>query len=214
MVDFLRSTVEWRQWGVNTLTFSAIGTIVLTMFQAWSLNKQARLIWDNKKGDSVSVVMFSYMLFYLVSFIIYGFFMKSIAAMANGLLVVFVIPIFLGLFKFKQFTLVERWCVPIFCILPVAMIFSPHKQFLFFCMLSGLLIAFACPARELLRSKDSGFVEVRVIATTMVVNVFWAAYAFAVGDVPLMIFNPLSFVLMVATLLLWIKYKRRPVYGE
>lgn len=213
MLEFLSSTVEWKQLGFNMLTFSAIITIVLTLFQAWSLNKQARVIWDNKKGDSVSVTMFSYMLFYLISFFIYGFFMKSIAVMANGLLAIFVIPIFLGLCKFKQFTLAERCCIPAFCILPVAIIVSPHKQLLFLCMLGGLLIAFACPARELSRSKDSGFVEVRVIATTMVVNVFWAAYAFAVGDIPLMIFNPLSFMLMGFTLLLWMKYKRISVCG-
>lgn len=213
MLEFLRSTVEWKQLGFNMLTFSAIITVVLTLFQAWSLNKQARVIWGNKKGDSVSVTMFSYMLFYLISFFIYGFFIKSIAAMANGLLAAFVIPIFLGLCKFKKFTSLERCCIPVFCVLPVAMLASPHKQSLFLFMLGGLLVAFACPARELLRSKDSGFVEVRVIVTTMVVNAFWFAYACALGDIPLMIFNPLSFVLMGFTLLLWMKYKRISVCG-
>lgn len=105
MVDFLRSTVEWKNWGMNLLTASALGTLVLTAIQSWSFAKQARAIWTNKNGDSVSVTMFGYLQFYLVSFVFYGIAMKSIAMMANGLLFICIIPIMFGLCKYKKITL-------------------------------------------------------------------------------------------------------------
>ena len=68
MIDFLRSTVEWKNWGMNVLTISALGTLVLTVVQARSFAKQAKAIWNSGKGDSVSVTMFGYLQFYLVAF--------------------------------------------------------------------------------------------------------------------------------------------------
>ena len=212
MIDFLRDTVEWKNWGMNVLTLSAIGAVVITVFQAWSFTKQAMVIWDKKRGDSVSVMMFGYLLFHLMSFSIYGFAMKSITIMINGLLFVCIVPIVLGLKKFKKITQLERWCVSAFSILPILMAVTPYKQTLLLCILAVLLVALACPAYEIWRNKDSGVVEVRVTIASMVSNMFWGVYAFMVWDIPLMIFNPLSFILMICTLFLWIKYRRKPVY--
>lgn len=214
ILDFLRSTVEWKNWGMNILTFSSIGAIIITMFQAWSFIKQSRTIWNKRSGDSVSMMMFGYALFHLMAFTVYGFAERGITIIINGLLFLCVIPIVIGLFKFKRITRAERHCVTAFGMLPAVMFFIPYKQIFLLCLLTCLLVAFAFPAYEIWRNKDAGVVEVRVTIASMTANMFWGVYAFMVGDVPLMIFNPLSFMLMVSTLLLWIKYKRRPVYGE
>ena len=211
MIDFLRSTVEWRNWGMNALTISALGTFVLTVFQTRSFAKQARAIWNSVKGDSVSVTMFGYLQFYLMSFVLYGIAMKSIAMVVNGLLFICIIPILFGLCKYKKLTLLEKCSVAAFSVLPVAMAVTPYKQQLFFCMLAGLLVALACPAYEIWRNKDAGVFEVQVAVATMCTNIFWAAYAFMVWDVPLMLFNPLSCALMVVTICLWMRYRRSPV---
>lgn len=209
MLDFLRSTAEWQQWGMNMLTFSSIGAIVLTLIQAWSFIRQARRIWSERSGESVSVKMFGYLLFYLISFVIYGIAMRKVTMIINGALFIVVIPIVLGLCKFKVITKGEQLCLLLFGFMPVWMAISGQKELLFFGMLVGLLAAFACPAYEIWRNKNAGSVEVRVVIASMFTNAFWTAYALMVWDVPLIIFNPISFVLMVATLFLWKKYQRK-----
>lgn len=210
-MNFLRSTIEWQQWGMNILTVSSTGAIILALFQAWSFTRQGMAIWRERSGDSVSVKMFVYLLFYLISFVIYGISMKKITMIINGLLFIPVISIVAGLIRFKPFTRIERYCLPLFSTMPIAMFFAPYKQALFFCMLVGLLIAFSCPPLEIWRNKDAGVVEIRVVVASMVTNLFWTIYALRVWDVPLIIFNPLSFFLMVTTLCLWRKYQRKPV---
>lgn len=213
MFDFLRSTVEWQNWGMNILTFSSIGAVIITGFQAWSFIKQSRAIWTSENGDSVSVTMFGYLLFYLISFVIYGLAARKITIIVNGLLFLCVIPIVIGLFKFKHVTRMERHCVAAFGMLPVIMFLTPHKQVFLLCLLACLLVAFACPVYEIWHNKDAGVVEVRVIIASMTANMFWGVYAFMVWDVPLLLFNPLSFALMVLTIFLWRKYRRKPIFA-
>ena len=101
----------------------------------------------------------------------------------------------------------------VFSLLPVVMAVTPYKQQLFLGMLAGLLVAFACPAYEIWRNRDAGIFEIRIDMATMSTNILWGVYAFMVWDVPLLLFNPLSFVLMVLTIFLWRKYRRKSIFA-
>lgn len=207
MQEFLRNSVEWQKWGMNVATISAIGATILTVFQGWSFIKQGQAIWRAKSGDSVSVLTFGYLYYYFMSFAVYALSMKSLVMLINGMLFLSILPITFGLAKFKRYTTWERILYSLFGIMPVWMFFAPYKKPLLLVFLGGLVVALLLPVREIWREKARGVVDIRFIVVGMITNIFWFVFALTCADdVPLLIINPVAFVISGITLWLWVKY--------
>ncbi len=210
MLEILKSTVEYKNWGYNALTFSAIGTFFFTFLQMWSFCQQSKLIWASRSGESVSVIMFSYWFFYWIAFSLYGVAGRSIAIVFNGLMFLVTAPILLGLYKFKGFSLQEKILFGVFALIPVAMFSCPkaQKPTLLLVLLMGILFSITLQPYEIWQKKSAGKVDPKLLAVFAVTSVFWFAYGVVIKDIPLMIFNPLAIVVLLITLGLWSKHRK------
>ena len=87
------------------------------------------------------------------------------------------------------------------------MIALPVKNFFYlFFSFFNILAAFTQPW-EILRQKNAGTVEIRLVIVYLVSCLFWIGYAYAIKNPLLEITCPIYFINNLATLTLWLKYR-------
>ncbi len=210
MYEFVRSTVEYQNWGWNAVVVGSFGAIIFTFIEGWGLWKQNQAIWRGKSGESVSVSWFSYFLFALAAFFFYGIHIHGIAAMFNGVALTLVhIPILLGLWKYKGFAKWEK--VQFFCLalMVPAMAFLPWKNEVFTIVSVGIIYSLATQPLELWKTKKTGAVEIKLLVVYTLSTAFWVIYAFAINEWVLEILTSVNLFLLGLATLLWFKYRAR-----
>ena len=60
MIEILEKTIEYKNFGLNALTISAIATIIFSLISGYGVGRQAWKIWSEKSGKSVSPIFFAY----------------------------------------------------------------------------------------------------------------------------------------------------------
>ncbi|RJQ28736.1 hypothetical protein C4565_03185 [Candidatus Parcubacteria bacterium] len=210
----MNSFVEIQSFGLNLLTISFLGTVLLTLLQMKSMYEQGKTIWDKRNGESVSVLQFSYFAAYLFAIFPYGIAQQSIALIFNALLGMFCFYVMVGLWKYKHGVPWYEWTLSFsfFLMIPL-MIFldSDGREFLFSALLFGILLFSACQLYELVREGKAGNIAINVQKMFMASNTFWFFYSLLIGNIPLMIFNPIAFVINWQIIRLAKKYSRATV---
>lgn len=204
---WLQGTVEYLNWGFNILTISAIATFFFSICQGWGIYKQSQLIQEETKGESVSVTLFSYWFFYFISFSIYGENQKSVAMLINSFLWIPCLLVLRGLVKYKKIKITEKISFLFFCLMPIFMFFTRNRDDLYSVYLFGILIFMSFQPFEIWQKNDSGAVSPQLLIAFFVTGVFWFFYALAIGNWPLMIFNPIACAIICVTFILWRKYR-------
>jgi uncharacterized protein with PQ loop repeat len=204
---FLTATLEYQHWGVNALTVSFFLSVAITLITAWGLVQQNQTIWRKREVEAVSIFWLVYYAILQLAILIYGASMHSAALVVNGLLALLYIPILLGLWKFKGFSLMENISAGILASAILSMLFLPFKsQFFFVFALGGLLSASMQPI-EMWQKKSARGVSIRLISTLLLGNIIWFVYGLAVHDWVLIIVNALAFIIFGTTALLWKRYE-------
>ncbi|OGY42633.1 MAG: hypothetical protein A2Y82_03035 [Candidatus Buchananbacteria bacterium RBG_13_36_9] len=200
--------MELKNFGWNLLTIGFCGTIFFTLFAAWGLWQQAKKIWLNKSGLSVSVFWFSYNIFLFSANIVYGYSINSLALVFNGVLLSLMhFPVLIGLAKFKGFKPIQKWLFVLYLGLIVLLIALPIKSQMYLLFSFVNIIALITQPWEIMKNKNSGMVEIKLIVVYLASTLFWVAYAFAIKDWALQIICPAYLIIWIATLILWVKYK-------
>ncbi len=201
--------MELSQFGWNALTIGFLGAVFFTLVEAWGVWQQNRAIWKNQSGESVSVIWFSYFAALLAVVFIYGIAIKSILLILNGLLIsILHIPILVGLWRFKGFTKTEKVMCACFLAAVVAMVIAPFKDWFFLLFTAGNILFSLNQPYEIWKNKNSGVVEIKLLAVYLASTLFWLIYGFAIGDWVLQIVNPAYMVTLTITVLVWFKYRR------
>ena len=163
-----------------------------------SIFSQGKLIWKNKNGESVSVLQFSYFAGYLFALFPYGIAQNSLALIFNSLLGFFCLYVTIGLWKYKKkIPNYELLLSGSFLVLIVFMIDlnSAGKEFLFSALLFGILLFSGHQLFEIIKKGKSGNVNIGVQKAFLASNTFWFFYSLFIGNMPLVIFNPLAFLI-------------------
>lgn len=213
MIEFLKNTVEYRQWGMNALTISFLFTLIFTGFQWWSYEWQKIKIVRNKSGEGVSVILFAYWIAYLTSLIVYGTYKSSLAMLVNGFLYIPCIFILIELWKYKGFAVLDIIAILCFAGMPVVMFVGENKDTIFLMFLFGILAPMLKQVYEILDSKDASDLDPRSMIVFMATNVFWFIYALKINHFALRVFNPISFLIFAIMLMLWKKYGKKNEYN-
>lgn len=214
VLQFLKNTVEWQGWGCNALTISFIGTVFFTILEGWGFWMQNRSIWQNKSGASISVGLFIYFGCLFITVIVYGYYIKSIAAIFNGMLGFLHLPILLGLWKFKGYTKLEKGCLCVFPFMIPAMIFLLEKDLLMISLMFGTIVPLLMQLYEMWRTKSAGVLNARFIGILIISTAFWVIYAFAIGNWVMEVIYPLTFVILILIFVLRFHYARPSGYRE
>lgn len=200
--------MELEKFGWNLATIGFSGTIFFTLVSAWGLWQQAGKIWRNKSGQSVSVFWFSYNLFLFTANVIYGFSLNSTVLIFNGTLSGLMhIPILIGLAKFKGLKRQEKLAFPLYAVLLLLMIVLSQKEIIYLLFSGGNVLALAAQPYEIMKKKNSGMVEVNLLAIYLTSTIFWVIYAFTIKSLALEIICPIYLILLSITLILWRNYK-------
>lgn len=209
MLHWFYTSLEYTNWGMNALTIGAIGTLAFTFIEGWGLHKQNQSIWNNDSGASASVTLFSFLMCFLFAFGIYGFYIKSISMIINGLILgVLHVPIFCGLWKYKTFTTMDKFSVAFSLAMIPAMIVFPWKDGVYLFIASCASLSGIAQAWEIWTEKDSGVVDIRLLITYLGSTLFWIIYATATHETPLMIMAWITLVILIAIIALWWTYRQ------
>jgi len=206
VVHFFKNTVEWQGWGYNALTISFIATAVFTVLEGWGFLMQNRSIWRNKSGESISVSLFIYFGCLFMTVILYGYYIRSMAAIFNGMLGFLHLPILFGLWKYKGFTKLEKAASCLFPLMIPAMIFLPWKDLLMISLLFGTIIPLVMQLYEMWRAKSAGVLNARFVAILIISTAFWVVYAFAIQNWVMEVIYPLTLVILVLIFALRFRY--------
>src|SRR3989344_5572692 len=99
LVEVLKSTAEYRNFGLNEATVGAFLVIPASYLQGTGFWNQGRKIWEDKSGASVSTLFIAYFFFFFVTFAVYGARERSMAMTGNGFLFLTILPVLAGLRK-------------------------------------------------------------------------------------------------------------------
>ncbi len=206
VIHFFKNTVEWQGWGYNALTISFIATAVFTVLEGWGFWMQNRSIWRNKSGESISASLFIYFGCLFITVIAYGYYIKSIAAIFNGMLGFLHLPILFGLWKYKGFTKLETGALYVFPLMIPAMIFLPWKDLLMISLLLGTIVPLLMQLYEMWRAKSAGVINARFIGILIISTAFWVIYAFAIRNWVMEVIYPLTLVILILIFVLRFRY--------
>ena len=180
----LEWTAEYKNWGWNAATVSTCIIIAVTGPETWGIIKQGETIWKDKKGDSVSNVMFAFTFSFFFVAAIYGWHLKSVSLIANSVITGFAqVPILWGLLKFKGFSKREFVLAGVFALMPIAELATSLRGELYLVFSFGLWYAFGAQLWELWREKARGEVDVRLLVVYLIATSAWTTFAFS-GDEP------------------------------
>jgi len=211
LIEILRQTVEFQNWGANFATFSFLAVVFFTILQGWSLFIQNNTIRKSRSGESLSTAFFIYCGCYFFMFMVYGITKNSIAMTFNGFLGIPYIPILFALYRFKGFTR-KDWSFLVLSslMIPTVYFLSGKARDVFtLAGLFGILVPLAGQVREMYRAKVPGSVEPKFIIAFMFSNMFWFVYGLTTGNWIFVVFNPISLTILTTALVLYLKYKKR-----
>jgi uncharacterized protein with PQ loop repeat len=205
--SWLRTTVEWHSWGYNALTISFIATVAFTLFQAWGLWKQIGTMRVRRSGESISLLLFSYLGCVFFSMLYYGLLVRSIAAVFNGLLGFLHVVVVVLLWRYKRIARAEMMLAATFPLMIVAMVVVPWRDTLLLVVMAISLVPMAHQPLEMWRNRSAGAVDLRYVAIFMASAGFWTIYALAIGNWVLSIINPAIAAILVITALLYVRFR-------
>lgn len=203
--------IEFRNWGLNPVTISFIGTLIMGYVFGYGLYKQAKAIKDADSGLSVPIPTNIYFAFHFFAFAVYGVRSHSLAMILNGLLGVLWLRVYFTASKYPDSTGRKPWHFAL-VLLPIAMFFTDHSQILMSAMYLSATIFLLDSPIEIFRKKDAGSVSLSYLVCFIVSAVFWSTFSSAIGDCPLFTANVTGIVIMSVTIYLWLKYKKEKVF--
>jgi uncharacterized protein with PQ loop repeat len=216
-MNFLANFVEYKNWGLNALTISALGTLFFTFWQLYATIDQTKKIWSKKSGQSISLQFFTYNFFYFISFTIYGMYQNSVAMIINGLLFVAYIPLLIKAWGIEKKDWKEKIIALFGTLLIPAIIIFPDKNLIFDISLFGLACFLAEQIRIVMRKKDFGALSIKFMLVYLAVNIFWLAFDIAIKNLSLGVFNSIGIIMYIFSIILYFRYKnpavKRSVYA-
>lgn len=210
MEYLIRETIEYQNWGWNMATVSFFATVFFTLWQGRSLFQQNSTIHNKRSGEALSVSFFAYSGSYFFSFLVYGLTKDSIAMTFNGLLGIPYIPILMGLYQYKGFTIKDWTVVLIFpLMIPTVLLLEESIRDIFIlCGLFFILVPLIGQTWGMYKTKSVGAVEPKFLKAFMAAGVFWFAYGLSGGGWIFVVFNPISFVVLGTALFLYHRYNK------
>ena len=210
VLNFFLTSEEVRKFGWNISTFWVIGVNIFTIVEWWGLRKQNKKIWKERSGESLSVTLFTFLLFATWAFIFYGIAIKSASSVINGLVLgIMYMPTVTGIWKFKQWSTREKIQFWIFTSMVPAMAFFPWYNEMFLIISVGIMIATGTMLWELRKVGKTGVLDIYLLGAYLASTVFWVGYAFSIEQWVLEILAIVNVILLCITTWVWCQYYRK-----
>lgn len=206
--DYLRSTLEWQNWGANFSTFVFLVTVILSCSQQWGILKQRKTVLGKHSAKSISVPFISYYACFGVSFLYYGLVTKSLAIIFNGSIGFFCFALLFAINKVQPLTRRQIFLFLLFLTMIAAMVLLRKKDDFLLLTMLGFTIPLVSQPIEMWRKKSIGVTDLRFIIPFLISGTFWTINAFIIGDWVLQIFCPITLLITLVVLGLWFHYRK------
>src|SRR3989339_375915 len=161
-----------------------------------------------------NAITISAIIIVIFSYFVYGIFTKEAAIIINGLASLFVVPIVVGLWRFKGFSKIDFF-VFLLCVLGfVVMLIFPFKKIMFLLFSFGSILALIAQLVEMHKTKAVGVIEIKLIRVYLVSTAVFVVYSIFVNDWPLLIISVLSFILLVIILLSYYRFMAGSTFND
>jgi uncharacterized protein with PQ loop repeat len=189
------------------MTLSFLVTTVTGVLGAYGLVKQAKKIFGNKSGASVSVSYFMFSTTLFVSFLFFGLEKNSLAMLIQSTFrVPFMSAILIGLFLYKGYGRLD-WIMFVGCALLVVWMFKSGTVGLHFFTLNFIAAYFVGhQAWEIYKNKSRGQVDLFFLIVFTSSAVFWTVYGFLIDEWKIWAACLLLTILYSSVLACWIAY--------
>lgn len=209
--DWIRGSREAQGWAdpVTRITFFA--TIFFTLLTMWGTHKQRVQIREARSGDSVSMLMLDYMSWLFLAYGYFGFEAHTVSSTFNGLCAIFYFLAFWEIKKYKKYAEWERKLSCAFPFMPLVVVLMPsieYQELATTILLFGSLPFIAMQPWKMYQSRNAGSVSLAYTLVFMSSVIFWTVFAYKTQLVPLLIVNPLVFLILCATVYFWFKYQK------
>ena len=203
---FLLRLFDIKEFGLNAATIGVLGANTFTFFQGWSAWHQNKRIWRDG-GESVSIVMFSYLACYFMTFFVYAVHHHDATMTINAVQGFLFIPIVVGLWKKQGFTRNQKLFLLLFSLEIPIMYWLPsqEKEFFFFVVLGALTASFVSQPMTLLQTRRRGNLDIRLPFVYAFTGAFWAMYGYAVDN--WVLYTLIGVLIWTTTIILYYKFK-------
>lgn len=207
MLDLIKDSIEYQNFGRNLLTFSFLATIFLSLAQGYGIIAQFRKIRKNKAAGTIINIFFVYNCLFCLSFFGYGLLEHKLAFIFNGgLLGLLYIPVLIVLYKFKGFTKLDTILSCLGLMILPAMIFLPNRERVLMVSILLMLPTVGWQFIEFLRTKSLGELSLTYVAAFFINSVFWLIYSLAIHNLTMISLNAGTSTLYAIVIILSIKF--------
>lgn len=205
---FILNSPEIQGWHSSAALTILIN--LLTCFQACALVTQTCRVYADRSTLGLSVITLVFYGFYFCAFFIYGLDKGSLNIVFSGSQFIVYIPLIIGLWKYGNIDTKRllRVSVPLCAFIPPIMILTPWKEAFLSCLFAGIVVSLWLMYRELRNISGVGSVVIGFQFAFLANAIFWFFYGVHLGDMPLMIFNPIFAVLLIMIIMLYFNKKR------
>ncbi|MBL7045293.1 MAG: hypothetical protein ISR98_01705, partial [Parcubacteria group bacterium] len=202
--------MELLNFGWNNQTYVFLATLSVVLFGTWGLYGQAKKIWANRSGKSVSVVLISVLSFLYLSFVFYGVEKLSVACITQGVLrTALCVPIMLGLYRFKGFKMKEVILNILMCMVFVCMMFIQQIPLMFLVFnIASAIVAIFLPW-EMVKEKSHGVVSMKLLVTSLTSFLFWLWYGIVFRDLIIIGTTTSLSIIFATSIVIWIYYWKK-----
>jgi len=212
--------MELEQFAWNAQTISFIGALATSVIGFCGVIIQYRKIKKASRAKSVNVTMLSYGSLFFAAGAVYGLFIQSWALVFAGLRTILQLMVLGRVWRHKGFTRTETALCVVWLLVLIALIAAPDvrldlcgtehglREWIYLAITSGTIISFIPQPVEMIRERDSGEFSLMFLLSAWIGIGFWTVYSFAFGIWVLKITNPIMFVVMTFTVVLWFVYRK------
>jgi len=200
----LEWTAEYKNWGWNAATISVTMIGFFTITESYGILEQNKKIRQDKRGDSVSNILFLYTTSFFLMSGVWGWHLHSIVIVVNAAVTGLVqIPVLMALWKYKDFSVREKVLGVVFAAMPLWMLITPYKSESYLILMFGIWFAFADQFWELWSAGKTGELSIKLLLMYLVASVAWTTYAFTSTDPYFQISQAVLLILLIAITMLW-----------
>lgn len=203
MLEFF---VEFKNFGLNQITFSFVGTVIMGFIFSWGLYKQIKTINSIQSGKSIPMSTNIYFALHFFTFSVYGIRLHSLAMILNGLIGFLWLGVYISAGRCGDSSGKKIWH-NIFLVFPIAMIFTKNPGFLMGLMYVAASCFLLQSPYEIIKNKRAGSVDLRYVLSFIANAVFWGTYSLYVKEFSLLIANIFGISVMLSVIFLYKKYK-------
>ncbi|MFZ4648283.1 MAG: hypothetical protein ACOYMB_01455 [Patescibacteria group bacterium] len=209
LVQFFNNSVEAKNFGLNTITISALITLILSTYQMWGVTKQIATIRRERSTESISIPLIIFAFFYLIATVMYGIYTSKLSIIYNGSNFLFFLVVLINIWRIKKFAISDFLYLLLFSLLILEMIINPNKKLAYMMCASIMLIGMISQLILLIKNEKSGALEPKLINVYIVTNSSWLIYGIITNDWVLQLSNAISVTIVISIAILLKRYKGR-----